>query len=56
MGTVVDTELVGDRQQQGVRSGDRLVLGQLLDELVGLRGVGLAEAGLAAVDESDLVL
>src|SRR5450631_109651 len=53
---VVDTELVGDRQQQGVRGGDRLVLGELLDQLLRFPGVRLAEACLAAVEEADLVL
>ena len=53
---VVDAELVRDRQQQRVRGGDRLVLGELLDELVGLPGIRLAEPGRAAVDEADLVL
>ena len=31
MGAVVDTELIGDSQQQGVGSGDRLIVGQLFD-------------------------
>ena len=53
---VVDAELVRDRQQQRVRGGDRLVPGELLDELVGLPGVRLAESGQPAVDEADLVL
>jgi hypothetical protein len=30
VGAVVDTELIGDRQQQRVGGGDRLILGQLL--------------------------
>src|SRR4051794_25880283 len=52
---VVDAELVRDRQQQCVRSGDRLVPGEILDELVDLPGVRLAESGCAAIDEPDLV-
>ena len=56
MGAVVHTELIGDSQQQSVGGGDRLILGQLLDELLGLPGVSLAEARLAAIDEPDLVL
>ncbi len=55
VGAVVDAELVGDGQQQGVGGGDRLVAGQLLDQPVGLAGVRLAEAGLAAVEDPDLV-
>ena len=55
VGAVVDTELVGDRQQQSIGGGDRLILGQLLDERLGFPGVGLAKACLAAVDEPDLV-
>ena len=39
VGVVVDAELVRDGEQQGVGRGDRLVLGQLLDQLVGLGGV-----------------
>ena len=53
---VVDAELVREGDEQGVRGGDRLVLGQLLDEPVGLAGIRLAEAGDAAVDVADLVL
>ena len=56
MGAVVDAELIGDRQQQGVGGSDRLVPRQFLDELRGFCGIGLAEARLAAVDEADLVL
>src|SRR5664279_4517829 len=53
---VVDAELVRDGQQQCVRGGDRLVAGELLDELLGLPCVRLAESGCAAVDVPDLVL
>ena len=56
VGAVVDTELIRDRQQQSVGGGNRLILGQLLDELLGLPGVCLAEARLAAINEPDLVL
>ena len=55
MGVVVDAELVGDGQQQGVGRGDRLVLAEVLDQLVGLAGVRLAEARAAAVEVADLV-
>ena len=56
VGAVVDTELVGDGEQQGVGGGDGLIGGQLPDELIWLTGVGLAEAGFAAIKETDLVL
>ena len=56
VGAVVDAKLIGDGQQQSVGGGDCLILGELLDELPGFSGVGLAEARLAAVDEPDLVL
>ncbi len=38
MGVVVEAELVGDGQQEGVRCGDGLVLPELLDEAVRLAG------------------
>ena len=43
MGVVLDPELVRDRQEQGVRLGDRLVLGERVHQLVGLIGVGATE-------------
>src|SRR4051794_668455 len=43
VGVVFDTELVGHRQQQRVRRGDRLVLRELLDELVRCARVAPAE-------------
>ena len=54
MGVVFHAELVGHREQQRVGFLDRLVGGQLLDELVRLVGIGAAEdrAGLV-VDEAD---
>src|SRR5207253_1583294 len=52
---VVDAELVRHGEQQGVRGRHGLVLGQLLDQLVRLAGVGLPEAGDAPVDVADLV-
>ncbi len=55
VGVVVDAELVGHREQQGVRGGDRLVLGELGDQLVRLARVRPAEPGAAAVQEADLV-
>ena len=54
---VLDPELVGDGQQQGVGGGDGLVLLELLDELVRLGRVASAEDRLGArVDVPDLVL
>jgi hypothetical protein len=44
VGAVVGTELIGDGQQQSVGGGDRLILAQLLDELLGFPGVGLPPA------------
>ncbi len=43
MGVVVDAELIGDGEQEGVGGGDRLVLLELGDEGVGLGGVAAAE-------------
>ena len=40
---VGDAELVGDGEQHRVGLGDGLVLGQLLDESIGLVGVAAAE-------------
>jgi len=45
VGVVIDAELVGHGQEQRVGLGDGLVLGQLLDEDVGLGGVAAAENG-----------
>ena len=56
VGVVVDAELVGDGEQQGVGGGDRFVVGEFLDQLLGLSGVGFAEPGGAAVEVPDLVL
>ena len=56
VGVVVDPELVRDGEQQGVRGRDSLVLGEVLDQLVGLAGVRLAEPGDSAVEVADLVL
>src|ERR1022692_1977847 len=56
VGAVVDTKLIGDSQQQGVGGGDRLILGQLLDERLGFPGISFAEARYTAVDEPNLVL
>src|SRR3954452_16545721 len=53
---VVDAELVGDGEQEGVGRRDRLVLRQLFDQLFGLTGVRPAEPGRAAFEISDLVL
>src|SRR6185295_17282199 len=53
---VVDAELVRNGEEQCVRGRDRLVPGEILDELVRLPGVGLAEPRSAAVQISDLVL
>ena len=40
---VVHPKLIGDGQQQGVGGGDRVILGQLLDERLRLRRVRFAE-------------
>src|SRR5664280_667936 len=56
VGVVVDAELVGDRQQHGVGGRDRLVAGQLLDQLVGLGRVRAPEHGPEVVDDADRVL
>src|SRR3954447_16020472 len=55
VGVVVDAQLVRHGEQQGVGGRDGLVLGQLGGELVRLAGVGLPEAGVAAVEVPDLV-
>ena len=55
-GVVVDAELVGDGEEQGVGGGDRLVVGEFLHQLLGLAGVGLAEPGRAAVEVPDLIV
>ena len=48
---VVDSELVGDSEQQRVGGSDRLILRELLDEPLRVSGVRLAEPRLTAVDE-----
>src|SRR5690349_7980180 len=56
VGVVLHAELVWDREQQRVGRLDRRVLGELLDEDVGLRSVGPAEDRLRLrVDPADLV-
>src|SRR5690606_31030512 len=45
VGVVVDTQLVGDGQQQRIGFGDRLVPPQLLDQLVGFGRIAAAEDG-----------
>src|SRR4051812_41401113 len=55
-GVVVDAQLVGDRQQQGVGLTYGDVLGQLLGQRVRLTDVRLAEARDAAVEVAQLVL
>src|SRR5580698_525353 len=57
MGVVGDAELIGDRQQQSVGFGDRLVRSQLLNERVRLGGIATAEDGpRLLVDKADLIL
>src|SRR3954452_14510108 len=56
VGVVVDAELVGDREQEGVGRGDGLVLRELLDQRLRLTGVGLAEPRCAAFEVAHLVL
>ncbi len=56
VGVVVDADLVGHCQQQRVGGSDGLVLGELRHQLLGLPGVGLAEARGTAVELADLVL
>ena len=57
VGVVVDAELVRHGQEQRVGGGDRLVLGQLADEQVGLGGVAAAEDGpRGRVDVADVIL
>ncbi len=57
VGIVFHAELVGDGQQQRIGLGDRLVLLQLLNESIGLGGIGTAEdRPRILVDEADLVL
>src|SRR5690606_17833541 len=57
VGVVVHAELVGHGEQEGVGGGDRLVAGELVDEDVGLGGVGAAEDRPGGVvDVADLVL
>ncbi len=56
MRVVVDAELVGYGQEQGVGLGDRLFLPQLLAEHLRLGGIAPAEDGSRlVVDEADLV-
>ena len=52
---VIDAQLVWHGQQQRVGFGDRLILAQLLDQPVGLRGIGAAEHGAHIVDDANLV-
>src|SRR5215813_10921715 len=57
MGVVVDAELIGHRQKQGVGFRDRFVLFELCDKNVRLRGVATAENGaLTAAKEANLIL
>ena len=56
VGVVLDAELVRDRQQHGVGGRDRLVAGQLLDQLVWLGRVRAPEHGPEVVDDADRVL
>src|SRR5271170_1107995 len=57
MGVVVDTELIGDGQEERVGLGDSFVLGELLNENVRLGGVAAAKDGSCVVaEEADRVL
>jgi hypothetical protein len=57
MGVVVDTELIGDGQQERVGFCDGFVFRELPDKDVRLGGVAAAEDGLGVVaEEADLVL
>ena len=54
---VGDAQLIGDGQEQRVGLGDGFVVGQLLDEGVGLVGVAAAEDGpLLWLDVAEVVL
>src|SRR3954466_12132774 len=56
VGVVVDAELVGDGQEQGVGFGNSLVLSQLLRQRVGFVGVTAAEdCPSVGLDEAELV-
>jgi hypothetical protein len=56
VGVVLDAELVRDRQQERVRGLDRGVLGELLDEHIGLRRVRTPEDRFGLrVEVADLV-
>ena len=56
MGIVGHAQLVGDGQQQRIGLGDRLVLLQLFDEDVRLRGTASSEDGACLfVDITDLI-
>ncbi|VXC66934.1 hypothetical protein SPHINGO8AM_180043 [Sphingomonas sp. 8AM] len=52
---VIDAELVGDGQQQRIGLGYALVGAELLDQPLGLGGVGAAEHRAHIVDHTDLV-
>ena len=55
VGVVVDTELIGDGQEQRVSLGDGFVFRELLDEDVRLSGVAAAKNGSGVVaEEADL--
>ena len=55
MQVVVDAELARDGEHDGVGGLDGRVGLELLDEDVGLGGIGLAEGRAEAVDDADLV-
>lgn len=52
---VVDAELVGDGEHEGVGGLDGVVCRELFGELVGFADVALAEAGHGTVEYADLV-
>ena len=54
VGVVVHTELVRNRQKKCVGGRDRLVLGEIGDQLVRFAGIGLPESGSASVELTDL--
>src|SRR6476661_6340055 len=57
VGVVVDAELIGHGQQQGIGRGDGFVFLELLDERVRLGGIAPAKNGAGVVaEEADLVV
>src|SRR5262245_40573064 len=56
MGVVLDPELIGDGQEEGIGFGNRLVRSQLLDQRIRLGSVAAPKNGPRPfVDEADLI-